>query len=274
VIEVSPSLRNACDTQRPTPQYHPIKSTPTPHHPQLSTVGYGDISARNTGEMLFSVAAILVGVSAFAYTAGMASVLLADMTTGGEGVWGWLGGVGWMGCSDGFGLWWRGVGVIRRCIPVSYQHPNQPISMQQQHPETCNPKGDAEIAERLRHADAMMRARGVPLRLSMRVRAYLGFVLRRQVSREQAELVNGEWSVRSVFERVAPCSPPANQLMPTAHNQTHLMPTAHHNQSNQPTNQPSRAVGPPAHRAAAVAPPGRPGARPLFGGRQGPRAGC
>lgn len=37
----------------------------------------------------------------------------------------------------------------------------------------------------------MMRARRVPLRLALRVRSYLSFVLRRQVTHQQAALVNG-----------------------------------------------------------------------------------
>ena len=48
------------------------------------------------------------------------------------------------------------------------------------------------MSSRLAEVDAMMGSWGVPLKLALRVRAHLAFVLKRQVSREHASLVNGE----------------------------------------------------------------------------------
>jgi hypothetical protein len=47
------------------------------------------------------------------------------------------------------------------------------------------------VYARLRQIDNLLRARHAPLRLALRVRSYLGFVLRRRVGREQTELLNG-----------------------------------------------------------------------------------
>jgi hypothetical protein len=49
--------------------------------------------------------------------------------------------------------------------------------------------------------DTFLRAWNVPLRLALRVRSYLAFVLKRQVSREQAALVNGGREVGEGFLR-------------------------------------------------------------------------
>lgn len=58
------------------------------------------------------------------------------------------------------------------------------------------------MRDRLHEVDEMLRDWGVPLRLAIRVRSYLAFVLRRQVSREQAELVNGEGGGRGGRRRI------------------------------------------------------------------------
>lgn len=47
-------------------------------------MGYGDIHATNPGEMGYSIAAIALGISVFAYTAGSVSLLASDMAAGGE----------------------------------------------------------------------------------------------------------------------------------------------------------------------------------------------
>ncbi|KIZ06554.1 Potassium voltage-gated channel subfamily Hmember 2 [Monoraphidium neglectum] len=97
----------------------------------LGTVGFGDIVASNPPEMLYSIFAIVVGISVFAYTASRVSVLAADLAG-----------------------------------------------------------GDDHVEARLGEVDTFLRAWNVPLRLALRVRSYLAFVLKRQVSREQAALVN------------------------------------------------------------------------------------
>lgn len=48
------------------------------------------------------------------------------------------------------------------------------------------------MSSHLAEVDMMMRSWGVPLKLALRVRSHLAFVLKRQVSREHAGLVNGE----------------------------------------------------------------------------------
>jgi hypothetical protein len=56
---------------------------PSPQLPsQLGTVGFGDIVASNPPEMLYSIFAIVVGISVFAYTASRVSVLAADLAGG------------------------------------------------------------------------------------------------------------------------------------------------------------------------------------------------
>lgn len=92
---------------QPTGQHtHPINSNPrvcgcseqpplssaNPNLCQLSTVGIGDIHAHNAAEMLFSIFAILLGLSVFGYTAATVSYMLGDLTGG-----------GWVGCMGRIG---------------------------------------------------------------------------------------------------------------------------------------------------------------------------
>lgn len=50
--------------------------------PQLATVGYGDVVAANPTEMIFSMVAIVLGISVFAYTATRVSALMGEMASG------------------------------------------------------------------------------------------------------------------------------------------------------------------------------------------------
>ena len=66
------------------PLARPLQPAAPTHFLQLGTVGYGDVRATNLAEMLYAVAAIVLGISVFGYIAGKVSLLLGAITSGGE----------------------------------------------------------------------------------------------------------------------------------------------------------------------------------------------
>lgn len=132
---------------------------------------------------------------------------------------------------------------------------HRPLTRHQQTAHVNLPQtGNSEVAVRLREVDAMMRSRRVPLRLALRVRSYLSFVLRRHVSREQAAMVNGVAprlpAAACVHPADSPCCPLS--VISSLSAQT---PWCHVKQALYTRNPPTRALIAAAHPAAAVAAP-------------------
>ena len=108
-------------------------------------------------------------------------------------------------CLEGLGVQLCGHRAARTCVVPAPDCMQPGVLTPFSIPHTA--AGHGQISERLREVDTMMRARGVPLQLALRVRSYLAFVLRRQVTHQQAELVNGAktrgWCIASCPGAVA-----------------------------------------------------------------------